>query len=90
MNPLEFFNYTLGIIKGIYTDQILNTNLKSIFLQLLPINFKNKYIGGRGFALKLILDQAAEKTCYDKQPLLRSLPVPLQTMHLRNALVYLL
>jgi aldehyde:ferredoxin oxidoreductase len=50
-----------------YTDRILRVNLSENTLQVeeLPEDFKEKWIGGRGYALKLIWDGTDEKTRYD-------------------------
>jgi aldehyde:ferredoxin oxidoreductase len=50
-----------------YTDRILRVNLSenSLEVEVLPKDFKEKWIGGRGYALKLIWDGTDEKTRYD-------------------------
>ena len=50
-----------------YTDRILWVNLstREITIQELPPDHKDKYIGGRGYALKIIWDGATRKTRYD-------------------------
>jgi aldehyde:ferredoxin oxidoreductase len=50
-----------------YTDRILRVNLSenTLEVEVLPEDFKEKWIGGRGYALKLIWDGTDEKTRYD-------------------------
>jgi len=60
-------SYTpLPIDRG-YTDQILRVDLTSSIIStpILPPQFKTKYTGGRGYALKLIWDETTESTRYD-------------------------
>ena len=54
-------------IDGGYTDQVLRVDLTSpvISPSALPPDYKNKYTGGRGYALKLIWDETSENTHYD-------------------------
>ncbi len=54
------------IVRG-YTDRILRVDLSNntIEVEVLPEAFKEKWIGGRGYALKLIWDGTDEKTRYD-------------------------
>ena len=54
-------------INGGYTDQILQVDLDSYTVTpvSLPPKFKEKYIGGRGYTLKLIWDGTSEHTRYD-------------------------
>jgi aldehyde:ferredoxin oxidoreductase len=67
MKTLRQFEYQPVRISGGYTDRILRINLdnKEISIQELPPDFKNKYIGGRGYALKLIWDETRSETRYD-------------------------
>ncbi|MDY6970969.1 MAG: aldehyde ferredoxin oxidoreductase C-terminal domain-containing protein [Thermodesulfobacteriota bacterium] len=67
MKIIKSLQYTPSPIKGGYTDQILQVDLsvhKISLLRLQP-DFKEKYIGGRGYALKLIWDGTSEHTRYD-------------------------
>lgn len=59
--------YSPAEVKGGYTDRILRVDLadNSIQIEALPEDFKEKWIGGRGYALKLIWDGTDEKTRYD-------------------------
>jgi len=61
------FSYKPSPIQGGYTDQILKVDLDSheISLLNLPPDFKDKYVGGRGYALKLIWDGTNMDTRYD-------------------------
>lgn len=54
------------IVRG-YADRILRVDLsdKTIQVEVSPEDFKEKWIGGRGYALKLIWDGTDEKTRYD-------------------------
>jgi aldehyde:ferredoxin oxidoreductase len=59
--------YQPARVVGGYTDRILRVNLSSgeIKIQELPPDFKNKYTGGRGYAIKLIWDETGRETRYD-------------------------
>ena len=67
MKSIKSFDYRPGSINGGYTDQILQVDLDSYQISLLrlPNDFKSKYIGGRGYALKLIWDGTSADTRYD-------------------------
>jgi aldehyde:ferredoxin oxidoreductase len=67
MKILRQFEYRPARVTGGYTDRILRINLddKEIRIQELPPDFKRKYIGGRGYALKLIWDETKAETRYD-------------------------
>ncbi len=67
MEKIRTFRYEPTPIINGYTDRILRVNLGSsdISIAELPPDFKEKYVGGRGYALKLIWDEATEKTRYD-------------------------
>jgi len=54
-------------VVGGYTDRILWVDLgtQEISIQELPPDFKHKYVGGRGYALKLIWDGTTRKTRFD-------------------------
>jgi len=67
MEILHQIKYVPTRVAGGYTDRILRINLstKEITVQELPPDFKNKYIGGRGYILKLIWDGATRETHYD-------------------------
>jgi aldehyde:ferredoxin oxidoreductase len=67
MKIIESLSYKPGQIKGGYTDRILRVDLgtNAISLIKLPPDFKEKYVGGRGYALKLIWDGTSGDTRYD-------------------------
>ncbi len=67
MEILRQIKYKRARVAGGYTDRILRVNLSSmeITIQKLPPDFKSKYIGGRGYALKLIWDGTTQETHYD-------------------------
>ena len=67
MNILKQIKYEPARVAGGYTDRILRVDLgkQEIAIQQLPPDFKDKYIGGRGYALKLIWDGTTRETRYD-------------------------
>ncbi len=67
MKILRQIKYKPVRVVGGYTDRILRIDLgkQEIAIQELPPDFKNKYIGGRGYALKLIWDGTTRETHYD-------------------------
>jgi aldehyde:ferredoxin oxidoreductase len=67
MEILKQIRYRPAPVAGGCTDRILRVNLttREIYVQELPPDFKNKYIGGRGYALKLIWDETGPATRYD-------------------------
>jgi len=67
MHTINSIKYNPSPIKGGCTDSILEVNLSEghISSRELPGDFKEKYIGGRGYALKLIWDQTTAETRYD-------------------------
>jgi aldehyde:ferredoxin oxidoreductase len=67
MKILHQTAYEPAKVVGGYTDRILRVDLgkPEITIQKLPPDFKNKYIGGRGYALKLIWDGTTQETRYD-------------------------
>ena len=67
MKVIESVTYTPQPINRGYTDQILRVDLTSaaISTSTLSPDFKTKYTGGRGYALKLIWDETSENTHYD-------------------------
>ena len=64
LETLRQIEYQPGKITGGYTDRILRINLgtQDITVQELPSDFKDKYIGGRGYALKTIWDDTTRTT----------------------------
>jgi aldehyde:ferredoxin oxidoreductase len=67
MKILKTLQYNAPPVKGGYTDHILQVDLgsQSISTKKLSPNFKEKYVGGRGYALKLIWDGTNAETRYD-------------------------
>jgi aldehyde:ferredoxin oxidoreductase len=67
MKILKQFKYQPAKVVGGYADRILRVNLntREIKIQELPPDFKIKYTGGRGYALKLIWDETGQETRYD-------------------------
>jgi aldehyde:ferredoxin oxidoreductase len=67
MKILRQIEYRPAMVVGGYTDRILKVNLdtQEITIEELPPDFKNKYVGGRGYALKLIWDGTTRETRYD-------------------------
>jgi aldehyde:ferredoxin oxidoreductase len=67
MKILHQIEYKPARVVGGCTDRILRVDLTKpeITIQELPPDFKNKYIGGRGYALKLIWDDTTRETRYD-------------------------
>ncbi len=68
MKIIQSLNYKPAPIKGGYTDQVLKVDLDSYSISPvdLPSDFKEKYIGGRGYALKFIWDGTNGNTRYDR------------------------
>jgi aldehyde:ferredoxin oxidoreductase len=67
MKILKTLQYKAPPVKGGYTDHILQVDLgsQSISTTKLSPDFKEKYVGGRGYALKLIWDETSAETRYD-------------------------
>ncbi len=67
MELLKQIRYEPAQVTGGYTDQILEIDLSKLKVTIrdLSPDFKNKYIGGRGYTLKLIWDGTNGKTRYD-------------------------
>ena len=67
MKILKQVKYQPVKVMGGYTDRILRVDLgkSKIEIQELPPDFKKKYTGGRGYALKLIWDETTRNTKYD-------------------------
>ena len=67
MKSLKSIEYKPAPIKGGYTDRVLRVDLssKNISIQELSPDFKNRYTGGRGYALKMIWDETSSETRYD-------------------------
>ena len=67
MEILREIQYQPAKVTGGYADRILRIDLETleIDIQELPPDFKHEYIGGRGYALKLIWDGTTRETRYD-------------------------
>ncbi|HDM77628.1 MAG TPA: aldehyde:ferredoxin oxidoreductase [Deltaproteobacteria bacterium] len=67
MISIRQLQYEPAEVKHGYTDTILRVDLstKKINLTKLSPEFRDKYIGGRGYALKLIWDETTALTRYD-------------------------
>ncbi len=67
MKILKTLKYKRPPVKGGYTDHILQVDLgtPSISISKVSPDFKEKYVGGRGYALKLIWDGTSAETKYD-------------------------
>lgn len=67
MKIIESISLTPQPIRGGYTDQVLRVDLSAPTISTSPLSpeYKNKYTGGRGYALKLIWDETSENTHYD-------------------------
>ncbi|MFC2002124.1 aldehyde ferredoxin oxidoreductase C-terminal domain-containing protein [Chloroflexota bacterium] len=67
MEILRQIKYKPARVVGGYTDRILKVDLgtQEITIQELPPDFKNKYVGGRGYALKMIWDGTTQETRND-------------------------
>lgn len=67
MRILKQINYGPAKVVGGYTDRILKVDLgtQNITIVELEPEFKNKYVGGRGYAIKLIWDETSRETRYD-------------------------
>ena len=67
MKILERLKYKASPVKGGYTDRILQVDLGTPSISTLKLSrdFREKYIGGRGYALKLIWDGTTAETRYD-------------------------
>jgi len=67
MKILHQIEYKPARVIGGYTDRILRVDLskREITIQEPPADFKNKYVGGRGYALKIIWDGTTRDTRYD-------------------------
>jgi aldehyde:ferredoxin oxidoreductase len=67
MEILQQIKYQPAKVNGGYTDRILRVDLgkQKITVQELPPDFKIKYTGGRGYAIKLIWDETQPDTRFD-------------------------
>ncbi len=67
MEILKQINYKPARVAGGYTDRVLRIDLsrREINIEKMPPDFKTKYIGGRGYALKFIWEGTTSQTRYD-------------------------
>ncbi|MBU2549910.1 MAG: aldehyde:ferredoxin oxidoreductase [Proteobacteria bacterium] len=67
MESFQSLEYSPQPVRAGYTDRILRLDLgaRSISLMEVPESFKRQFIGGRGYALKLIWDETTGETRYD-------------------------
>ncbi len=67
MNSLKQIIYEPAEVSGGYTDRILSIDLSTRQIDIITpdAGFKDKYIGGRGYALKLIWDETTKETVYN-------------------------
>ncbi|MFC1906527.1 aldehyde ferredoxin oxidoreductase family protein [Chloroflexota bacterium] len=67
MDILHQIEYKPARVVGGYTDRILRVDLETheITIEELQPDFKDKYVGGRGYALKIIWDGTTRETRHD-------------------------
>ena len=67
MKILKSIQYTPFPVQGGYSGRILEIDLGTpgISIMEVPSEFRDKYIGGRGYALKLIWDRTDSRTRFD-------------------------
>ncbi len=67
MENVKSISYSPEAVKGGYTDRILNVDLGNgeLAVNEIPSEYKKKYTGGRGYALKIIWDSTTGATKYD-------------------------
>jgi aldehyde:ferredoxin oxidoreductase len=67
MKTLESVKYEVAPVQGGYTDKILQLDLTSLTLSTIEVqpDYRRKYIGGRGYAIKMIWDGTTKQTRYD-------------------------
>ena len=67
MEIIKQIKYEPAAISGGYTDRILKVDLSSKKMEVVELgpDFKDKYIGGRGYTLKLIWDNTTNETRHD-------------------------
>lgn len=63
-NIVKAYDYTLGEIEGGYTNRTLYVNLSDKTIKEKPVTqeMKDKFIGGKGFGLRLLWDAVTPKT----------------------------
>jgi len=67
MKTLESIRYEVAPVQGGYTDQILELDLTSLAISTIDVEpgYRRKYVGGRGYAIKMIWDRTTKETRYD-------------------------
>ncbi|MEE9121767.1 MAG: aldehyde ferredoxin oxidoreductase N-terminal domain-containing protein, partial [Syntrophobacteria bacterium] len=67
MKILDSSKYQVAPVQAGYTDRILQLDLGSLTTSITEVDpdFRRKYIGGRGYAMKMIWDGTTEETRYD-------------------------
>ena len=67
MKILNQITYTPAKVVGGYADRILKINLTDGDIQIIEVDeaYKQMYVGGRGYALKLVWDLTSADTRYD-------------------------
>jgi aldehyde:ferredoxin oxidoreductase len=67
MKTLKSIMYPVTPIKGGHTDRILELDLATLSISITEVEpeFRQKFIGGRGYAMKLIWDRTTKETHYD-------------------------
>ena len=67
MKTLESIKYEVAPVQGGYTDKILQLDLTSLTLSTIDVqpDYRRKYTGGRGYAIKMIWDGTTSQTRYD-------------------------
>jgi aldehyde:ferredoxin oxidoreductase len=67
MQTIHEIEYEPNQVSGGYADRVLRIDLSKteISIQEISSDFREKYIGGRGYALKLIWDETTRETHYD-------------------------
>lgn len=67
MKTLDSIRYNVAPVQGGYTDQILELDLTSLAISIIHVepDYRRKYVGGRGYAIKMIWDETTKETRYD-------------------------
>ncbi len=64
---MHSIRYEVAPVQGGYTDQILQLDLTSLTISTIDVepDYRRKYVGGRGYAIKMIWDGTSKETRYD-------------------------
>ena len=67
MKVLESIGYEVAAVQGGYTDRILQLDLTTLTTSIIEVepDFRRKFVGGRGYAMKMIWDETTKDTRYD-------------------------